>query len=61
MPVNPHLAAALKDLEQSGAVGLPSAPDVDAAEDGKEWVGQKKKGGPWSLVKNEEGSYTCVF
>lgn len=58
--MNNQLAIALHELRASGAVGLPSAEDVQSAEDGTEWTGRKAAGDQWLLQKTGVKSYLCV-
>jgi hypothetical protein len=57
--MNTHMNNALNALKRSGAVGLPSASDVENAKDGAQWSGKKGSGDAWSLTKNHTDSYNC--
>jgi len=61
----PQLQAALEELTQAGAQGLPSVDEVEAFETTPEkkgrWSGTRENGAPWELIKNSPTSYNCVF
>jgi hypothetical protein len=57
--MNSHLNTALSKLSDAGARGLPSVDQVAAAPDATTWEGKTKAGG-WSLVKNNNDSYSCT-
>ncbi len=58
--MNARLSAALSELRNTGAQGLPSSSAVESAKDGYTWNGKKSNGDPWSLTKNNENSYNCM-
>ncbi len=58
--MNSNLAIALYELRSSGAVGVPSREEVEAAKDGTEWIGRKAAGDQWLLQKTSVKSYLCV-